>query len=445
MTVTPAHAGTSLPSGTVRPLCFGVVVWGAVFRRYFVDYLLTSLLADGNLPEDIGRHKALFVCCPEEDWQFISAALAARQFGRFIEVEWIDFSPDRSRPIPSMSRAHSICFRRAYDRSAYLSMLSPDAIYSSGFVRYLEGAIRKGRGLVLCPAFRVEEFAFFSRIGLPAPSHTEGDSLHSIACSAAELIGATIASLHSEILTSNVDAPYLNTFPNNFHICAADDSWFVSKNLSWAPVLIDLMRCDPGLLDSVADSVIDSQILAQMIPSNTPDKDLDFVMGCEAIALASWAPESWSARPLKPRLFQKFRWSKRLYNDLVARITLRRYMLDEQGMLTDWIKVRGLKSCVTYSLAGADQQSIHAATYRLDLDLSRTCGDLLEGKPRSWYQRVLDRLRIVLRLIDLQARYTEMTRSYLEVILAALFNSGDARQRVLRRLSRLLALSAKGG
>src|SRR5579871_1149818 len=247
-----------------RPIYFGVAVWGETFRLYLVHHLIGSLLADGNFPADIGRRKVLLVCAPAEDWRFISAALTARGCDRFISVEWIEFVPDRSRPITSMSAAHSKCFRRAFDDCAFLSMLSPDAMYSVGFVEYLDRAIRTGRCLVLCPAFRVEERAFFKALGIDDPSNNnEGN--RPISVSAVQLTDASIASFHSEILTSNINERCFNSFPNNFHIQEGARSWFVSKNLSWSPVLIDLAKCDERLFASVAQSVIDSQILARMI------------------------------------------------------------------------------------------------------------------------------------------------------------------------------------
>lgn len=432
--------GGPAPLDGERSLYFGVVVWGEVFRHYFVEYLVGSLLATGNFPEDIGRRKVMLVCCPSDDWRHISAALEAKGCIDFISVEWIEFSPDRSRPIASMSLAHSKCFRRAFDDRAYLSMLSPDAIYSTGFVRYLDQAIRNGRQLVLCPAFRVEELAFFAALGLAAPSRLTKLERPSVSYSAERLTGASVSSLHSEILTSDIDAKCFNTFPNNFHIRAPDDSWFVSKNLSWAPVLIDLTKCDEKLLDGVAESVIDSQILAQMMDPNEGEQSIDFVFGSSSIALSSWAPELWSARSLKPRLYQRSPWIKRFYNDLVARMTLRRYLLDEEGTLTDWIKVRGLGACVIYATPEVNPAAIEIAANRLEKYLARTGADFLKGDPRSFFQMLLDHLWIVLWSIDVQTRYGALAYSYCAVLFDAYLNRGNARDRVRRRISQLLGI-----
>jgi hypothetical protein len=421
-----------------RPVYFGVVVWGEKFRLYLVDFLIGSLLAEGNFPADIGRRKVLLVCTPAEDWHFISAALTARGCDQFISVEWVEFEPDRTRPITSMSAAHSRCFRRAFDDGAYLSMLSPDAMYSVGFVEYLDRAIRKGQCLVLCPAYRVEERAFFAALGIDNRGTNNGGD-RPVSFSAARLAEASIVSFHSEILTSNLNKHCFNSFPNNFHIQEADRSWFVSKNLSWSPVLIDLEKCDERLLAGVAESVIDSQILARMIDPNQGGL-IDFVLDSKVIALASWAPEPWSARSLKPRLFQRLKWSKRLYNDLVMRITLRRYLFDQEGRLIDWIKVLGLTSCVVYAKPEADRSAIDRAITSLEASLTRTAEDILKGGPKSSYQSVLDRLRPVLWLVDAfdaQRGYVALGHSYYEVILDAFFNRGNARDRVRRRILRV--------
>jgi hypothetical protein len=141
---------------------------------------------------------------------------------------------------------------------------------------------------------------------------------------------------------------------------------------------------------------------------------------------------------MKARLYQRHKWSKRLYNDLVMRTTLQRYLLDRSGKLIDWIKVLGLRSCVIYTSDEADHPEIGQVAKRLDVDLMRTAGDLMEGRPRSAYQVLLDRLRPVLRLIAFEERYAAVAYSYYEVIVAALFNRGDARARVRRRILRVL-------
>ena len=57
-------------SHPLRPFYFNVVFWGAVYRGYFTDLLLASLLSPNNIPAlNRDRHNKFLIVTTRPDWE----------------------------------------------------------------------------------------------------------------------------------------------------------------------------------------------------------------------------------------------------------------------------------------------------------------------------------------------------------------------------------------
>lgn len=225
-----------------RPFHLITVFWGERFRRYFLDYLVASLLAPGNLPmlNSQGLCKFLIATYPE-DWQAMQDDPRFLALWHYIEPTFLQIPPC---PIgvhgcTHMGVGHKIACEIAHKEQAFAAILAPDSIISDGAIAALMRHAENGKKLVWAPAcLRLAEEPFLRELTAMAVIGHRGLV---IVASGAQLAEASIRSLHSAARPFEWDAPYVPT--NRGQPCVF---WRVSGNdgfliycLSWAPLLID--------------------------------------------------------------------------------------------------------------------------------------------------------------------------------------------------------------
>ena len=145
----------------MRPFIFMVPFWGPVYRQYFVDRCLPSLLAPGNLPQLRAKdgHR-LLIATTTVDWQVIEGLPILQEIRRYVTP--VHLAVDTLAPtgagsqsaIVQQNQCHKVLLEAAYSCRAYGCMLWPDVIFSDGLCRALLRWATEGYQLVLFASLR---------------------------------------------------------------------------------------------------------------------------------------------------------------------------------------------------------------------------------------------------------------------------------------------------
>lgn len=378
-----------------RPLVLFTVVWGKQFCDYLTTFHFPSLLAAGNLPCDIGREKIIIISGPQRDYDYLKKSEIFQEIQKYAAVEWINFEPAPGRQIRSMSIGLSLGLGRASELNAVACQFPPDSIYSDNTIFKFGEYIDQGFDLVLGPALRCDEEKFLALLNI------NRDNKVKIQKNSIDLSELVLNSLHSQVQVTNVESKFFFSKSHIFHISGKGNMWFVAKNMSWSPSLLDLKGISRELIEESGKSVLDSYILAKMYKKNAKIK---FITDSSEFFLASWAPADWSAISCRPSLIQRIRWCKRIYNDYAARKSLRYYLVFNQKE-DDWIKRFSLLN-ITLSLGDKNKYGAEMRTAEINLDkfLRKSSADLLHIGNQTYYMKILDEIILLNQKLDFMLR-----------------------------------------
>src|SRR2546427_4056660 len=214
---TTTSAGQLLPGGDpaigvdagLRPFYFAATFWGPVFRGYFTDLLLASLLSPNNIPAlNPRRNNRFLIATPRVDWDALQEHPMFRLLRTYAEPEWLELevSPDdhrADRKMRAMSKGHRLIASRAFEGRAYGVVAPPDLILSDGSVAAMERVAAAGEKVVLALAIRYQHepiLAELERVGYLKPGQP-------LAIKPRDLMRIALPYLHSETLRYEYDAP----------------------------------------------------------------------------------------------------------------------------------------------------------------------------------------------------------------------------------------------
>src|SRR5438445_13121957 len=81
---------TAVDAG-LRPFYFAATFWGPIFRGYFTDLLLASLLSPKNIPAlNPRRNNKFLIATPRVDWDALQEHPMFRLLRTFAEPEWLE-------------------------------------------------------------------------------------------------------------------------------------------------------------------------------------------------------------------------------------------------------------------------------------------------------------------------------------------------------------------
>ena len=148
-----------------RPFYFIVALWGAEFRSFFINLLLPTLLAPGNIPSLVNKSGSRFlIATPRSDWIALQDAPLIAVLQSHIQVVVIDIpevSPGDDKFVV-MTRAHKLAADLAIEAKAFGIFLCPDTLLSDGTVRHLQDRAAAGAKVVLIAALRHDQESFLA-------------------------------------------------------------------------------------------------------------------------------------------------------------------------------------------------------------------------------------------------------------------------------------------
>ena len=294
---------SSVERTTDRPFYFIVVLWGARFRKYFLEYCLASALSPGNLPSlKTSRRSKFLIATRPEDWSVMRASPVFQLLERFVEPVFIEIPPcppERSG-CQHMGIGHRAACELAYKDKAYAVVLTPDCMISDGSVARLQQLADCGVELVLTAALRFGEEPFLGHLRAMGCLPAAGDSEPAMPLSITgrQMAYAAVNGFHSETLAYEWDAPGLMVISPAAWWRVPGEDGIVLHSLSWAPLLLDYSAV--GVHDT---STFDQWTLdGDYLFNNSGNmKKIHVVQDSDEIFLASWGP--LAERPVKKTRF----------------------------------------------------------------------------------------------------------------------------------------------
>ena len=285
-----------------RAFYFIVVLWGARFCKYFLEFCLASALSPGNLPAlKSSRRSKFLIATRPDDWAAMRLSPMFQLLERFAEPVYIEIPPcppERSG-CQHMGIGHRMACELAYRDKAYAVVLTPDCMISDGSVARLQQLAESGAELVLTAALRFGEEPFLGHLremGSLPPGNN--DTAAPISITGRQMAHAAINGFHSETLAYEWDAPGLMVISPAAWWRVPDEDGIVLHSLSWAPLLLDYAAV--GVHDT---STFDQWTLdGDYLFNNSGNmKKIHVVQDSDEIFLASWGP--LAERPVKKTRF----------------------------------------------------------------------------------------------------------------------------------------------
>jgi hypothetical protein len=219
-----------------RPFYFIVALWGAEFRSFFINLLLPTLLAPGNIPSLVnGSGSRFLIATTRSDWIALQDAPLMAVLQSHIQVVAIDIpevSPGDDKFVV-MTRAHKLAADLAIEAKAFGIFLCPDTLLSDGTVRHLQDRAAAGAKVVLIAALRHDQEGFLADL-YALPRYALNKPL---VFSPRELMELSLCHLHPQVVRRDFDADEFAIVPGFCIWRAPDRSGLILHNTRWGPLL----------------------------------------------------------------------------------------------------------------------------------------------------------------------------------------------------------------
>ena len=297
----PAEQVGSARDWGLRPFYFAAIFWGQVYREYFTDLLLASLLSPNNIPVlNRRRGNKFLIAAPQTDWDAIQGHPMVRLLRAYVEPEWLNLevSPDdhrMDRKMRAMSRGHRLVASRAFEDRAYGVFVTPDLILSDGSVEAMERLAQAGKKVVLAVAIRYQHepiLAELERMGYLRSGQP-------LAIDSRNLMRIALRHLHSETRRYEYEAPWFTAYPISVYWQTPAGDGMIIHSFSWAPLVVDYGALAHHDTQTFEGSTLDGDYIYRNF--HTPS-DIHVVSDSDEIALVSFTKESDLHFELKPLL-----------------------------------------------------------------------------------------------------------------------------------------------
>jgi hypothetical protein len=265
---------------------FALAVWGDDYVARYLDVVLPSHLAPGNLPAVAATDQPRYVVLTTP--AFGGRIAASPAFARLAatvdaRVECRDDVDLRER-YRALSRFHAEAIRLAADDGAAIVFLSPDAVFSDGSFRALAEIARTGKSAIMITALRAVGETFLPEL---TRRFATGDG--ALAIGSRDLAALALRHLHPFVQSLFWDSPSFSGYPSN--LCwRAGDAGVLIRAFHLHPLFV--RTADDGVR---LDSTIDDRYLSEACPS---PGDLEVVTDSDRIAAVEFSTRArWEAWP----------------------------------------------------------------------------------------------------------------------------------------------------
>jgi hypothetical protein len=293
-----------------KPIYVSCVFWGEAYRNHFLDYLIPSLLAPGNLPALMGRENRVLIATTHEDYAALEECAQFQRLKRYAEpVHFlIPLPPPGVSGCMHMGVGHIQVTEYAYQNGAYLSALVPDMMISDGTLAKAVAKADNGCAAVLSTCMRVEEEGYLPALrrtaGLPATGALR-DTEATIALTGEQMAGIVMNNLHTECKAWAWDEPYFSNFPVAPYWKVKNHQAWLIHSLHWLPVILDYSRIPEHDKTCLEQWTMDGDYLHDNFGDLTDT--FHIIRDSSECVAASWSPANDRPVPLDPKVGQTSR------------------------------------------------------------------------------------------------------------------------------------------
>ena len=289
------QTGIRQTEGQAMRFYLAVTFWGEEYRRFFLDFCLASLLADGNLPAIDNKADArLLIATTDSDWGHLQAEATFVAAKKFVTIEHISFSTEAvsnsnermHRKMRLMSVAHQSLVRRMFRDRAQAIFLYPDSINATGLLSKLQDLWRHGTSAVMFMNIRASNEGLIGEIkerGLIS----RGTAL---SLSSKELVRLALRHMHSELRRSGFESKYSDKDCSSYFWVVRPGEDLLFHCGSWIPLLVDYASLDAHDDSALENSTIDGM---EYVGGNFASRrDIYFVRNTDEVCVIGCTPET---------------------------------------------------------------------------------------------------------------------------------------------------------
>lgn len=281
-----------MKNNTLRPFYFTVVFWGAVYRQYFIELLLASMLSPNNIPAlNPARKSKFLIVTTKSDWEALQSNGLFNQLKRYVEPVWFEmpfpkpYEQEMHEKMLVMSKGHRQATARAFADRGYGVFVTPDLVLSDGSIAAMERLAEAGKKVVLSVAIRFCQETLLEEMkqqGYFKPGQP-------LVLPVRDLMRMALQHLHTETLRYEFDAPYFADMPFSVYWRVPNGHGMIIHSLSWAPLLVDY-----AAIHTHDDSTFENWTMdGDYIHRNFPDpNDVYVVQDSDELVLVSFTKEA---------------------------------------------------------------------------------------------------------------------------------------------------------
>jgi len=273
-----------------RPFYFVIAIWGERFRNYFLDLCLPTLLSPGNLPALTTAQRSKFLIWTRpDDWAAMKTSPIFRLLEQYIDPVFNELPPCPvdTYPCIHMGIAHRRGLEMAYEAKAYPLVIQPDCMFSDGMIARLQQLAIEGIELALAPNLRFAEEPFFDHLQILGISPRDRHGVaEPISLSSRQLVHMALASMHSETMAYEWDAPYFTPTPYAVWWRVPGEDGIIVHSMSWVVTLLDFTAVPMHDTSTFDQGTIDGDYVHRNISAI---KNIHLVLDSDEMFVAGWA------------------------------------------------------------------------------------------------------------------------------------------------------------
>lgn len=359
--------------------CFMMVVWGKLFRHYFTDYCLPSLLAPNNIPCIVNKQDSKFaIVTTHEDWAELNKHEVFNRLRAHIEPVFIEIPSFSEKEVADsghrkmlvMSSGHKKLSNFAFENGSCGVNINPDSIYSDYTVHALQESARRGIKMVLYPGVRFE----FEGVVDELKERGLLDDPNTITVSPRVAAGIGIRNPHPFTTACHWDNDCFFEYP--VYSCITDrvNSLMVVHSISMGPIMLDYRAIDIHRDEIFEKWTLDGDYAHSNFGHFNIENEIEYVDDTDTFMVLGFTPKAEDSTPKVPvrggrllRDFYKGMQLWRVYSDSITdplkkRLYLRQVVFHEFDLGEAWQRLanRDRKIIAKYVVAAISDQDILA-------------------------------------------------------------------------------------
>lgn len=253
------------------------MLWGKEFVDTFLNVTLPIQLDKNNLPLLLETKSLYRIFTTKTDLERMKKSTVFQKLSTIIEVEIVLFELEKSSKYTLSTLFHQEAVDKAWKENKPLIFLTPDAIFSSGFIKRILQSSEKYRAL-FCPSLRVSRNAFLQEISKESPEYPD-QSFH---IENRKLVKVALNTVHPIVESLMYGKPYINKWPSHLY-------WKIDEEALW----IKGFHLHPLYIWPTEHVKMKSTIDDDFILSACPNpKDWDFIEDSDDLFICDLTEES---------------------------------------------------------------------------------------------------------------------------------------------------------